>query len=398
LNNDLNPNQMEKLIAKNSTILIVDDNPENLQVLGNSLQNKNYRVEFATDGTAALEWLKKTAFDLVLLDVMMPGMNGFEVCSKMRTNKKLKDLPVIFLTAETERESILKGFEQGAQDYVTKPFDQRELLARVETQLELKHSRTQLQALNEKLEEKVKERTLQLQKANEELSETHARLSALDKVKTEFLQLISHEIRTPLNGILVPIQLIKEQVDNQDLDQLFEILDTSVSRLESFAYKALLITRLRTNDREISKAGQPLKKIIQTILDELAEKIDQKQIILDIQEAPENLQVKGEYELLKTCLKGILENAVRFSPDNGEIRVNVFQKDSLIYCEINDQGSGFIPDILNRPFELFSADESIKDNNLGLDLYLSKIIMEAHSGLIEVENTEKGGALVRLVF
>ena len=389
---------MEKLIAKNSTILIVDDNPENLQVLGNSLQNKNYNVEFASDGTAALEWLENTAFDLVLLDVMMPGMNGFEVCSKMRTNKKLKDLPVIFLTALTEIESILKGFELGAQDYITKPFDQRELLARVETQLELKHSREQLQLLNKELEEKVKERTMQLQKTNEELSETHARLSLLDKVKTEFLQLISHEIRTPLNGILVPIHLIKEQIDNQDLDQLFEILDTSVSRLESFAYKALLITRLRTKDRKISKAGHPLKKIIQTILDELAEKIDQKQIKLDIQEAPYNLQVKGEYELLKACLKGILENAVRFSPENGEIKVNVFQKDSLTYCEINDQGSGFKPDILNRPFELFSADESIKDNNLGLDLYLSKIIMEAHSGLIEVENTEKGGALVRLVF
>jgi len=118
-------------------ILIVDDNPQNLQVLGRLLQESKYEIEFATNGEAALEWLNTRQFDLILLDINMPGMNGFEVCRRIRSNPDMNNVPVIFLSAESERESILKGFELGAQDYVTKPFDSRELLVKVRTHLAL---------------------------------------------------------------------------------------------------------------------------------------------------------------------------------------------------------------------------------------------------------------------
>jgi len=134
-----------------SAILIVDDNPQNLQVLGKILQENGYEIEFAINGEVALVWLKKRQFDLILLDINMPGMNGFEVCRKIRSTPEMNNVPVIFLSAETERESILKGFEIGAQDYITKPFDSRELLARVRTHLALKNSLEKLEKL-EKLE------------------------------------------------------------------------------------------------------------------------------------------------------------------------------------------------------------------------------------------------------
>ena len=193
-------------------ILIVDDNPHNIQVLGKLLQENRYEIEFATNGEAALEWLNTRQFDLILLDINMPGMNGFEVCRKIRSNPDMNNVPVIFLSADTERESILKGFELGAQDYITKPFDSRELLVRVRTHLVLKDSLEKLEKLNRSLEEKVTERTHQLKEANVNLEALNLKLLDLDKAKSDFLNLISHEIRTPLNGIIGPLELLKDTV------------------------------------------------------------------------------------------------------------------------------------------------------------------------------------------
>lgn len=119
-------------------ILIVDDEPKNIQLLGSILKSNGYQVEFATDGEKALDWLFTKAFDLVLLDVMMPGISGFEVCQRMKADKRIMHIPVVFLTAKTETEDIVKGFEVGGTDYVTKPFRTPELLARIKTHVEIK--------------------------------------------------------------------------------------------------------------------------------------------------------------------------------------------------------------------------------------------------------------------
>ncbi len=119
------------------SILIVDDEPKNIQLLGSLLQT-HYGVEFAMDGVKALEWIEAKPFDLVLLDVMMPGMDGYQVCQKIRSDPLKKHIPIIFLSARTETEDIVRGFEMGGTDYVTKPFKAPELLARIKTQVEMK--------------------------------------------------------------------------------------------------------------------------------------------------------------------------------------------------------------------------------------------------------------------
>jgi len=124
-------------IPNQSSILIVDDNVKNLQVLGGFLQIEGCMVEFALDGVSALKWLEKRKFDLILLDIMMPGMDGYEVCSIIKKNPAIKDIPLIFITAKTDSESIVKGFEAGAVDYITKPFIKSELIVRVKTQLSI---------------------------------------------------------------------------------------------------------------------------------------------------------------------------------------------------------------------------------------------------------------------
>ena len=136
-------------MRKNNTIgtplvLIVDDNPKNLQILGNFLQKEGYQVEFALDGNSALDWIERTEFDLILLDIMMPGKDGYEVCSLIKKDPVNSEIPIIFITAKTDSESIIKGFETGAVDYITKPFIQSELLVRVKTQLNIKKSKEQI--------------------------------------------------------------------------------------------------------------------------------------------------------------------------------------------------------------------------------------------------------------
>jgi PleD family two-component response regulator len=140
--------------SSHSSVLIVDDNVKNLQVLGEFLKQEGLLVEFALDGKGALKWLENKKFDLILLDIMMPGMDGYEVCSIIKGTPEISEIPVIFITADTAPESIVKGFESGAVDYITKPFIQKELLIRVKTQLRIKKSQEQIISFLNEIEEK----------------------------------------------------------------------------------------------------------------------------------------------------------------------------------------------------------------------------------------------------
>ncbi len=379
-------------------LLIVDDNPKNLQVLGMTLEQHNYRVEFSINGESALEWIKKQVFDLILLDVMMPGMNGLEVCKIIRTNKNYDDVPIIFLSAETDKNTILEGFELGAQDYITKPFDSRELLARVKTHLELKSHREQLKMTNQILELKVAERTSELKKSNEKLAKSNEELMELDNVKTEFLNIISHEIRTPLNGIVGPIELIKSELNDSKLTKLFEILESSVSRLEKFTLTALAITELKTGLRKDSLKKINLSELIQNTLLAINEQSKPKNIKFDTSSFSAKDLITGDLNLLTMCFKGILENAVIYSPSGGTVMIRVENKNNSTSCEISDEGPGFSEIALKNLFKLFRPGETHVDENLGVDLTLAKLIMEAHSGKIIIENLKNKGAMVKLIF
>lgn len=133
-------------------ILIVDDNPKNLQVLGGLLQREGLDVEFALDGNTAVDWLRKKSFNLVLLDIMMPDMDGYEVCRIIKNDQGLKDLPVIFITAKTDTENIIKGFETGGVDYITKPFIPEELMARVRSQIHIQKSKEKILSYTKEIE------------------------------------------------------------------------------------------------------------------------------------------------------------------------------------------------------------------------------------------------------
>jgi two-component system sensor histidine kinase ChiS len=169
---------------ENLSILIVDDEPKNIQLLANLLRDEGYSFEFATDGEGALEWAASRTFQLILLDIMMPDMDGYEVCRALKSKPETRDTPVIFLSAKSDLESIVQGFDVGAVDYLSKPFNKSELLARVSTHLELV-------SLREGLEKLVRERTAELQTANRELEKFHE--AAKHFVPFELLNILGKE-------------------------------------------------------------------------------------------------------------------------------------------------------------------------------------------------------------
>jgi len=383
---------------RGNSILIVDDNPQNLQVLGRLLQEKHCEIEFATNGPAALEWLESRKFDLILLDINMPDMNGFEVCKKIRTMEKWDNIPVIFLSADNDRDSILRGFELGGQDFVTKPFDSRELIVRVKTHIALKISLEKLAILNRSLEEKVKERTAELHAANINLERMNTRLMELDNAKSEFLNLISHEIRTPLNGIILPVEMLKDSVSPAEMKDLIDILDSSVRRLENFSVNALLITRLKTRKEEIKMQDLNVEELMDEILNRARLLISGKHLKIVRVSGLRGSGIKGDRDLLIKCIGSLFDNAVKFSPENGEIEIKMVEESTGLSVEISDNGPGIPQDVIEKGAELFSRGRAYDDNSTGIGIPLALLIAEAHGCRITLRNRPEGGANVRMLF
>ncbi|MEI6457242.1 MAG: hybrid sensor histidine kinase/response regulator [bacterium] len=371
-------------------ILLVDDQPKNIQVAGSLLTSNGYEVEFATDGLKALEWISAGGFDLVLLDVMMPGMDGFETCKQL---KKLPggDIPVIFLTAKSDTMSLVEGFQSGGIDYLTKPFQAEELMVRVRTHLEMKQLRARLRDTNKWLENEVALKTSELNDRNIELQQALTKLQTLDKSKDNFLKIISHEIRTPLNGIVGASFLLRQMSDTPEKKEFFDMLEISINRLESFSFAALQITELQ------AKTGQvPFEQVEMKDLIEEAKKISlidqQRGYRLEEFNAPQQVQVNRV--LFVTALVKIFDNAIRYSPQGSAVTTRISKEENGFRVKIEDEGKGFSEEVLLRKFELFVTGETHVDKNPGLSLPLVKFIIEAHGGTIDIYNTPGRGAVV----
>ncbi len=370
-------------------ILVVDDNPQNIQVIANLLSEKDYDVEYAINGSDALQLIASEDFDLILLDIMMPEMDGFEVCKRIKMDENNNEIPIIFLTAKTDIESIEEAFESGGLDYVSKPFNSKELLARVKTHVELKASKDKLKEVNSWLEEKVEERTAELKIANKKLLE-------IDNTKTQFLRIISHEIRTPLNGIIGGLSLIKEYGFTDDSVAYIDMLDQSAKRLENFSFKALDISNFNTRGKEALRPKKAnITDIIAQVISDLENDAESKVINISQTINTDNLIIELDTKYFYKCMVNIIHNAIKHSPDKGSVTINVLNHNNNLVVEIKDEGigfpEGFVIDEIG-PFEI----KDHMDDKLGLSLFLSNQIIRAHGGTIENGNNVDKGAFVKI--
>ncbi len=360
--------------------------------MGNILSEQNYEIEYAQNGLEASEIVASDDFDLILMDVMMPVMNGYEACQRIKKMKFKSEIPLIFITAQTDVDDITKGFECGGVDYISKPFNSSELLARVETHITLKRSKDRLKSINDELEMKVQERTEELRKSNNELKNAKEELEVLDNAKSAFLNIISHEIRTPLNGILGVITLIKD-ISQDDLGgEMVDALDISCKRLEEFSINALNISDLNTRGFKALKLEQTiLSETVNDILSFLQADANSKNLI--IKNTADSVSFSADKSQMERCLRILIANAIRHSPDNGKVLITGKKVDDYYVITIKDEGMGFPTLIIKNGVKAFISASHI-DGNPGLDLYLCKIIIETHGGSLSLNNDN--GAFVRI--
>ncbi len=384
---------------RNTKILIVDDNPRNIEVVAGLLSGQNYAIEFADSGEQALEWTAGTVFDLILMDIMMPGMNGYETCRKIKEKDVYKETPVIFLTAKTDTESLAKAFAAGGVDYIEKPFRAEELLARVATHIELKQRRQELKLLNDLLEKKVRERTRELEEANKKLTIALKDLQKLDATKNDFLHMVSHELRTPLNGILGGVELLKMHDLPGELNEYLEILDVSTRRLEKFSYQALNISQLQATGLAALKLELfSLPEFLQDFLKRFRKEQGVAASQLLFSSTVNTGTVKADSKYLDKLCRIILENALEYTGNRFPVRVTLKKEQGKFVCAVQDKGPGFPQSMLEASMLSFTPGIRHSDRKTGLNLHFARMIIHYFEGELQLSNTREGGALVRLIF
>ncbi len=383
-------NDSEKIKSPHK-ILIVDDVARNIQILGNILSSNGFQIAYAQNGKEALRITKNQNFDLILLDIMMPEMNGYEVCTKLQEDDATAQIPIIFLTAKADMESIIKGFKTGGQDYITKPFNSAELLARVNTHILLREQKDKLKHVNIMLEQKVEERTAQLKKANKLLKK-------LDHTKNDFLSIISHELRSPLNGIIGLTDLLDQSPMDISQQEYVNHLKEVSERLVRFSDMALLITSLRIDKYQPDFLSVSVNHIVESGIVEFNKIHKEKQLNIKFSQNETRPLIFADSDLIRQCCILVLENSLKFAGKDRPIDIKVFTSESKVTIEIKDYGPGFSENALEHLFELFGAGDILHLEGTGLSLAAVKLIMNMHSGKVEVSNSDKGGAVVKLHF
>ncbi|NOY50471.1 MAG: response regulator [Chlorobi bacterium] len=372
-------------------ILIVDDVARNIQILGNILSGNGYQIAYAQNGRQAIKIAMSQDFDLILLDIMMPDMDGYKVCSLLKNNDTTASVPIIFLTAKADMDSIVKGFEIGGQDYITKPFNSAELLARVKTQIQLKTQKQQLKESNVILEQKVNERTQELQKANKMLEK-------LDKTKSDFLSIISHELRTPLNGIVGLTNLLSTTAMDSSQNEYIEHLKEVSQRLVRFSDMALLITSLKVNQYKPDFLAVSVNHLAKAAIKEfnrLHEDLDLKVKLTTNDDKP---LIFADSDLIKQVFILIIENAIKYAGNTEPLDITIKVESNKVIIEFKDSGPGFSDDALAHVFELFGAGDILHVEGTGLSLAAVKLIMDMHNGKVEINNSREKGALLLFKF
>ncbi len=385
---------------KNAKILIVDDNQSNIEILEGLLDASGFNFyKSTTDPRQVTNLFKSYNPDLLLLDLMMPHLNGFEVMAELHSQiSRYTFFPILVLTADITPETKLRALSGGAKDFLSKPFELREVRLRITNLLETRYLHQQIENQNIILEQKVKERTIELEQANKTLKEANEALSIIDKTKSTFLALISHEIRTPLNGILGFTELLKNKIKLPELLVFINYLDQSTKRLSDFSYQALLITELQAAKYKIILQDISPDDLLNTTCDRIQENIQAKSTTITRQYDNTIQKITGDLKLIQICFDRLLDNAIKYSPYNDEVIVKIFTENKTTICQFIDNGNGVPENIISNPFKFFETGEPHIDQSTGLNLAMIKLIMDSHAGLVEIRNNPTKGATISLTF
>lgn len=362
-------------------ILIVDDQPNNLKVISSVLSDK-YSISVANSGENALKILNKVTPQLILLDIMMPGMNGFEVCEKLKANDGTKEIPVIFLTAKTEISDLVKGFNYGAVDYITKPFNATEVKVRINNHLSLAHAKSQIKAQKKDLQEK------------------NQALKKLMSEKDKFFSIIAHDLKSPFSGLLGMLELMNDEgteLTEEETKKLLPALLKNAENVYALVENLLEWSRLQRNEREVNSEKINPQEVVNEALGYLEAIANQKQITL-INEVNENHAVFADRMMFNTILRNLISNALKFTKEGGKVTVaSEPEADGKVTFSVTDTGIGMDSKTIN---EVFSIDKNVSkpgtnnEQGTGLGLILCKEFIELQKGEIRIKSKVNEGTCI----
>jgi signal transduction histidine kinase len=366
-------------------VLIIDDQPINLKVLA-GLLNEDYDISIANSGINALKMLQKGKPDLILLDVMMPGLDGFDVCETIKNTSGLCDIPVIFLTGKTEVNDMAKAFACGAVDYIIKPFSAKEVKLRVATHLKLYHAKNQLQRLNE-----------ELSKSREGLKQVNHLLEKANREKDLLFSVLSHDLRNPLSVLSGYAQIIQQSIAASQYEKLGKYagyVTQSAQKINELVDQLFQYARAGNYMMQFNPVKLDLQATVKEIFSYYLETAQQKSI--HFQSAiPENMTVEADNYMFNTILRNLIGNAIKFSFPNGTIRVAARDTGNQTMISISDQGIGMNAKTLKNLFSI-TGEEGRKGTageiSTSLGLQLCKDFIEKHNGTIHAESEENKGA------
>ncbi|KAA3617730.1 MAG: hybrid sensor histidine kinase/response regulator [Calditrichaeota bacterium] len=353
-------------------ILIVEDKQDNIDLISYFLKPQNYEISVAMDGESAIEKIANDPPDIILLDIMLPKMNGFEVCERIKKNPETRFIPVIMITALKELKDKIHSLEVGADDFITKPFENVELLTRVKSLLRLK-------------------------KYHDELEQKNKELLRMDQFKDELSHLIVHDMKNPIFVIQGNLQMMSMGLS----DPASSVLKKYVDRIDRSTQNLLRMVMNLIDIAKIESGQMKLNKELIKVND-VIEKCVQK-----VCEYPENNTKKVTLSLSKevpftyvdnSVLERVMENIITFAVSNintdGEVNINTSFNDNIVNCEIKDDGIQIPPKYQHSVFEKYSQIE-IKNEGYrvgrGLSFTYSKIAVEAHKGKLYLDNSSSTG-------
>lgn len=353
------------------TVLIVDDNPTNIKVVGLVLRPLRYKIVIATNGDQAIDMVERIRPDLVLLDVMMPKLDGFEACRIIKSKEENDNIAVIFMTALSDVEDVVKGFEAGGVDYITKPFNKEELISRVKTHIELKLTR-------------------------DKLEKTTTHLTELNALKDKMFSVIGHDLRSPLSSVKMTLEFLSETATtgNEELAETIGIIMQTTDEIFGLLENLLGWAKSQSGNLSLNKEEIKLEETIQNIYRLNKSNFDNKQITFTSKVKDEDVAF-ADLNTLKIVLRNLLSNAIKFTPNNKTIEVLTEQLDDKIQILVRDTGVGIPKDKVDKLFnsnEHFTTYGTNQEAGSGLGLLLCKDFTERNNGKIWVESEEGKGS------
>lgn len=370
-------------LSKNqATILIVDDNPTNLRVLVDYLDQAGFQTLVATDGERAIQQVRLFPPDLILLDIMMPGLDGFETCRQLKANVTTQDIPIIFMTALTDTSHKVKGFKVGAVDYITKPFEQPEVMARIKTHLTIQRQRQELQRLNRSLQE-----------VNNALQEANI-------TKDKFFSIVAHDMKNSFGMLFNYSELvvaIAEEINNPDLSETSHHLYEAAKKTATLLENLLEWSRLQRRVMIFDPQDIDLFQVITESVDLFGGLANQKNIELQHSLDLDTYFGYVDQNMIYTVLRNLINNALKFTPSGGQVDLSARFQGEFVELSVRDTGIGIEPDHLADLFKLDRKHTTYGtegEKGTGLGLTLCKEMVERNGGQIWVESQVDQGTTV----